>query len=109
MNPPQLWDYRAMSVVASYRHPAYVAAAIGSMGRGKCRVDLSPDSRWLLAGGADGAVFVWDVDAAAAGRADAVRILKHHKEAVVACGWAHSGAGFVTADKAGVVAFWMCR
>lgn len=54
-------------------------------------------------------MFVWDVQGVQGGRADAVRQLKHHKDAVVACGWATSGAAFFSADKVGAVALWQCR
>jgi WD40 repeat protein len=34
---------------------------MGSMGKGRCGVSMSPEGRWVAAGGADGNVYVWDL------------------------------------------------
>lgn len=52
-------------------------------------------------------VYVWDMQAAATSSAS-VRVLKHHKEAVVAAGWSSNCMTLVSCDKGGAVAFWQC-
>ena len=58
------------------------------------------------AGGTDGVVVVWDTAATSA--AASMRMLRHHKDAVVACGWSTDCSVLVSADKSGAVAFWQC-
>ena len=91
---------------------------------------MSPDQRWVAAGGADGAIFVWDLQGGgSSGSSGGARLsaerergggssgssggqvaspvaLRHHKDAVVATAWSHNGATLATADKAGSMAFW---
>lgn len=49
-NALRVWDYRTMSVQKTYRHASFTAGCIGSMGKGKARVDMSPDMKHILAG-----------------------------------------------------------
>lgn len=114
----RLWDFRALSVTRSLKAPSFTAGSVGSMGRHRCTAELSADGRWVAAGGIDGAVYVWDLHAGAAGGSSGggggggvvrVDVLKHHKEPVVAAGWSSDCAMLVTADKAGGVAFWQCQ
>jgi len=56
-------------------------------------------------------VFVWDLKVTTSGGGAApghteVRQLKHHKDPVVAAAWSSDSITMVSADKAGVVAFW---
>ncbi len=53
-------------------------------------------------------VYVWDLRGPASAPAKA-EALRFHKETVVAAGFSSDCTTLVTADKAGVVAFWLCR
>ena len=88
------------------------------MGRGRCRVDVSVDGRFVAAGCGDGAVYVWDEGsrgrrltsssaAAGGGGGPTATVLRGgHKEAVVAAVFNCDVSALATADKGGVVAFW---
>ena len=43
-------------MVQTLKAPGFSIGSIGSMGRGKCHVDMSWDGRWVVAGAADGQV-----------------------------------------------------
>lgn len=88
------------------------------MGRGRCRINVSVDGRFVAAGSSDGAVFIWDDHprfargagagaGAGTGAGTLPTILRGaHKEAVVATVFNSDVSALVTADKAGVVALW---
>ena len=63
----------------------------------------SPDGKFVSAGGADGRVYVWDVNEAAV-----KAVLKGHESAGVAgvnaCVWGQGG--LISADKRGAVTLW---
>jgi WD40 repeat protein len=98
------------------------AGSFGSMGKGKCHVEMSMDGRYIAAGSADGSVVVWDVlgqpkrssdgggtpTAAGSSSPAGVTVLRYHKDAVVACAWSSDCSTLVTGDKAGQMAFWQC-
>ena len=60
---------------------------------------VAPDGRHVVAGGADGGVFVWNVNDGG------LKVtLRGHDVAVATCAWSQSG--LVTADKTGVAIVW---
>jgi autophagy-related protein 16 len=60
---------------------------------------VAPDGRHVVAGGADGGVFVWNVNDGG------LKVtLRGHDVAVATCAWSQSG--LVTADKNGVASVW---
>ncbi|KAL6763768.1 WD40-repeat-containing domain protein [Haematococcus lacustris] len=118
-----VWDLRAQATQQLLKAQGFTVGTIGSGGKGRSALAMSPDSRWVSAGGADGHVYVWDLlgssldgggvaRGSGTGRADPggasprVTVLKHHKDAVVATAWGAGGGTLVSADKAGVVAMW---
>jgi WD40 repeat protein len=84
---------------------------IGSMGRGRCHIEMSSDGRFVAAGSGDGAVYVWDLDPdkgqGQGGQGQGtVSILRHHKEAVVAVCWNSEVSVLASADKGGCLTLW---
>jgi autophagy-related protein 16 len=60
---------------------------------------VSPDGAHVVAGGADGAVFVWSLSD------EGLKVtLRGHDAAVATCAWGQSG--LATADKNGVAVLW---
>lgn len=92
----------------AYPHTLLQVGTVGSMGRGRCHVEMSVDGHFVAAGSGDGAVFVWDLSRpSTAGRGPPVPIvLRHHTEAVVAASWSSDVSVLATADKSGTVALW---
>ena len=80
-------------VVQTYRATAYRS---GSQWANPC---VSPDGRFVVAGGADGGVFVWN-----ALDGGLVLTLRAHDAAVATCAWGQRG--LATADKNGVAVLW---
>lgn len=94
-NVHNLIDVRTLEVQASFRAPGLVVATNWS------RSCLSPDERYVAAGGTDGSVVVWNRYAK-----DSTVTLKGHASAVLACTWSDQGRPLVTADKSGCVIVW---
>ncbi len=67
---------------------------------------VSIDGRQVVAGAADGAVYVWDLEAAACGKEAAPVVLRHHAKACIAAGFSLDGGVLLSADLGGSVAFW---
>uniref|UniRef100_A0A7S2QUN2 Autophagy-related protein 16 domain-containing protein n=1 Tax=Chlamydomonas chlamydogama TaxID=225041 RepID=A0A7S2QUN2_9CHLO len=109
-------DVRNMGVTRVFKAPQMTVGTIGSLGRGHCHIEMSVDGRFLGVGSAEGGVYVWDLNAPSSKAAtnpatglatvSTSTVLRHHKEAVVAVSWNNDVSSLVTADKAGVVAFW---
>jgi autophagy-related protein 16 len=94
-NTLKLVDQRggAGEVVQTFRASAYRS---GSQWANPC---VSPDGRHVVAGGADGGVFVWSA------RDGGLRAtLRAHDAAVATCAWGQRG--LATADKNGVAVLW---
>ncbi|GAX77778.1 hypothetical protein CEUSTIGMA_g5221.t1 [Chlamydomonas eustigma] len=107
-NTITVWDMRNMNVVRTLRATGFSVGTIGSMGRGRCKIDMSVDGRFIVAGCSDGGVYVWDDDRGAGkgGFSSPPLVLRHHKEAVVAAAWSNDVSVLATADKGGTVALW---
>jgi len=95
-NALRLIDLRGGStgeVLQTYRATAYRS---GSQWANPC---VSPDGRHVVAGGADGGVFVWNT------RDGGLKAtLRAHDAAVATCAWGQRG--LATADKNGVAVLW---
>lgn len=94
-NVHNMIDVRTLEVQASFRAPGLLVATNWS------RSCLSPDERYVAAGGADGSVVVWNRFAK-----DGTVTLKGHSSPVLACTWSDEGRPLVTADKSGCVIVW---
>lgn len=94
-NVHNLIDVRTLEVQASFRAPGLLVATNWS------RSCLSPDEKYVAAGGADGSVVVWNRYAK-----DSTVTLKGHSSAVLACAWSDQGRPLVTADKNGYIIVW---
>jgi autophagy-related protein 16 len=94
-NVHNLIDVRTLEVQASYRAQGSWVATNWS------RSCLSPDDRYLAAGGTDGSVIVWTRLAK-----DNVVTLKGHSSPVLACAWSDEGKPLVTSDKSGCMIIW---
>ncbi|RLN89257.1 hypothetical protein BBJ28_00017781 [Nothophytophthora sp. Chile5] len=92
-------DPRTYAVLRELRHPDY------QCGFDWGQASLSPDGRYALAGGASGALFIWN---ARSGKLEAQ--LKPgptgHHGAVACCVWRPDGKGVASCDKNGVVVLW---
>lgn len=94
-NVHNLIDVRTLEVQASFRAPGVLVATNWT------RSCLSPDEKYVAAGGTDGSVVVWNRYAK-----DSTVTLKGHTSAVLACTWSDQGRPLVTADKSGSVIVW---
>lgn len=94
-NVHNLIDVRTLEVQASFRAPGLLVATNWS------RSCLSPDEKYVAAGGTDGSVVVWNRYAK-----DSTVTLKGHTSPVLACTWSDQGRPLVTADKNGCVIIW---
>ncbi|KAG2445013.1 hypothetical protein HYH02_008882 [Chlamydomonas schloesseri] len=112
----RVWDFRGGASQRLARHPQFQLGTTGGTGKPRCRLGVSPDGRLLAAGAADGSVWVWDLQAAAAaggGRGSEPKQLRGgpgglcaHREAAVAAAFSSDMCALVTGDKAGGLAFW---
>lgn len=60
-NAVKLWDYKTGCSSTTFRLPGFALGTFGSMGRGRCHCEVSPDGGLVAVGAADGAVYVADV------------------------------------------------
>lgn len=105
----QLLDLRkvgcTLTPVASFSHPRFMIGTIGYMGRGACKVGISPDDKYIAAGSTQGHLVVWERNNPEA----QPHFLRNtsHSSPVVACAWSPNWDNrVVSCDKDGVVVFW---
>jgi autophagy-related protein 16 len=92
-----IFDLRAM------RSPKAVFQADGfHVGFDYTRAVFSPDSDYVAVGSGDGAVFIWSVN----NSASPVKVLRDHKNGVVAVAWQPAGNGLMSCDKSKQVIIW---
>jgi len=65
------------------------------------RAGFSPDGSYVVAGSADGTVFVWEV-----ATTSVKEHLHQHKDSVLACAWNPNGQSIITCDKHKSVVYW---
>lgn len=94
-NVHNLIDVRTLEVQATFRAPGLLVSTNWS------RSCMSPDEKYVAAGGGDGSVVVWNRYAK-----DSTVTLKGHSSPVLACTWSDEGRPLVTADKNGNVIIW---
>lgn len=95
-----------IAVVQSFSSPDFALGTIGYMGKGRCVIGISPDDKYIVAGSAQGKVFVWETTKDK-GECPEVLRSKGHKNSIVACAWSpHWENRVVSCDKDGVVVFW---
>lgn len=95
-----------MAVVQSFSSSDFGLGTIGYMGKGRCVIGVSPDDKFIVAGSAQGKLFVWETTK---GKPEHPEILKSriHKNSIVACAWSPVWENrIVSCDKDGVVVFW---
>lgn len=83
-------------VVHTYKHDDYCN------GSDWARSCYSSDNRYVVAGGNDGAVFIWDAKTAALEK----KLVKGHSTAVLCVCWNPNGTQLVSSDKGGNVQIW---
>nr|XP_056705920.1 autophagy-related protein 16-1 isoform X3 [Euleptes europaea] len=66
------------------------------------RVVFSPDGNYVVAGSADGSLYIWNV---LTGKVDKV-LSKHHSNSINAVAWSPSGAHVVSVDKGNKAVLW---
>ncbi|XP_048361357.1 autophagy-related protein 16-1 isoform X4 [Sphaerodactylus townsendi] len=66
------------------------------------RVVFSPDGSYVVAGSADGSLYIWNV---LTGKVDRV-LSKHHSNSINAVAWSPSGAHVVSVDKGNKAVLW---
>jgi autophagy-related protein 16 len=103
-NALRVVDVRTFGVLATMRHAAF------RVGTNFARAAWSPDARHVAAGGADGAVCIWQLPAGgAAGEREGTlaATLRGHAAPVAACAWSPAAAAQLgSCDKAGVTLLW---
>lgn len=92
-------DVRRFEVLHTLSAPSF---SVGGAWTAAC---LSPSERRAAAGGADGAVLLWDVGQAQGRVAARLRDPTQH-QAAVACAWSPLGLPLASCDKAGGLSFW---
>ncbi|TDH71488.1 hypothetical protein CCR75_001802 [Bremia lactucae] len=93
-------DPRTYGVLRELRHLDY------HCGFDWAQASLSPDSRYALAGGVSGALFIWNVRTGKLEKQlKSVNSMGHHG-AVACCVWRPDGQGVASCDKNGVVVLW---
>lgn len=103
-NSISLVDLRGagLGISQTLKCPGFNLGLVGGIGRQRCKVDMSPDGRYVAAGSSDGSIVVWDLSLPS----NPPSTIKHHKESVVATAWNSDSSLLGSADKGGVVAFW---
>ena len=100
-NALRVVDVRTFGVVATLRHAAF------RVGTNFARAAWAPDARHAAAGGADGAVCVWQLPPPGESEGRLAATLRGHASAVAACAGSPAGAAQLgSCDKAGVTLLW---
>lgn len=89
-------DPRMYAAVTTLTHPGY------HCGFDWCKASLSPDGAYAAAGGASGAVFVWNTRS---GKLEK-ELRMGHQGAVACCVWRPDGSGAASCDKNGFLVLW---
>ncbi|KAJ7519117.1 hypothetical protein O6H91_20G023600 [Diphasiastrum complanatum] len=90
-----VFDVHTLEVRARFSAPGYRAATNWS------RSCMSADEKYVAAGSADGAVFLWNWNSN-----ELESTLKSHTSTVLACVWSDVGRSLITSDKAGSICIW---
>ncbi|XP_049625266.1 autophagy-related protein 16-1 isoform X2 [Suncus etruscus] len=89
-------DLRVNAVRQTFSAPGF------KCGSDWTRVVFSPDGRYVVAGSAEGALYVWNV---ASGKVEKV-LCKHHSSSINAVAWAPSGSHVISVDKGSKAVLW---
>ncbi|XP_045415562.1 autophagy-related protein 16-1 isoform X3 [Lemur catta] len=89
-------DLRTNAVKQTFSAPGF------KCGSDWTRVVFSPDGRYVAAGSAEGALYVWSV---LAGKVEKV-LSKHHSSSINAVAWSPSGSHVVSVDKGSKAVLW---
>lgn len=89
-------DLRVNAVRQTFSAPGF------KCGSDWTRVVFSPDGSYVVAGSAEGALYVWNV---ASGKVEKV-LCKHHSSSINAVAWAPSGSHVISVDKGSKAVLW---
>ncbi|TYZ66746.1 hypothetical protein PybrP1_001927 [[Pythium] brassicae (nom. inval.)] len=89
-------DPRMYAAVTTLQHPGY------HCGFDWCKASLSPDGAYAAAGGASGALFVWNTRS---GKLEK-ELRMGHQGAIACCVWRPDGSGAASCDKNGFLVLW---
>ncbi|CAG9333221.1 unnamed protein product [Blepharisma stoltei] len=95
-NTISILDLRMFEKLVTLSHPDYQNSGKFS------KICWSSDSRYIVAGGHNGWVFIWDINS---GKADTI-LKNEHSNPVIAVSWKPRGSQFVSVDSVGGIVVW---
>jgi autophagy-related protein 16 len=97
----KLIDFRNYKVIRTFQHPNFTTS------NNYTRCCFSPDGKYVVSGGAEGAIYIWNIDTS-----DIEAVLKSqdvHTTHVNCVAWnpnMSTNSQIASADKSGIVSLW---